>query len=387
MRRLAAALAACALCAPFPARASDPYEIHTILSMTGQAGFTGQGEALVLQALENRVNANGGVDGRPIKFIVHDDASNSQLDVQLATELLAKKVAIFLGPSLAAPCSAVAPLVKNGPVSFCLSNAVYPPPGSYMFSAQVTTLDHVATGIRYLRLSNRRRLAMIVTTDTSGQNGEQAIDSVLAKPENRALQLVDREHFNVTDLTVTAQLARIKAAHPDAIILWTTGTPAGTVLRGLSDAGMLDIPVLISPGNATHAQMEQYAQFLPKTLYFTLDAAMLPDRITDRATKAAIDDLRSALASVGAKVDLPVVGTWDSALIVLSALKKLGLNASAEQIRAYIANLKGFTASSGTYDFPAMPQRGLGESAAYLGVWDAAKGTWISVSKAGGAPL
>jgi branched-chain amino acid transport system substrate-binding protein len=54
---------------------------------------------------------------------------------------------------------------------------------------------------------------------------------------------------------------------PQAILSWTTGTPFGTLLRAINDAG-LDIPVSSSTGNMSFAQMEQYKSFLPKQLYF-----------------------------------------------------------------------------------------------------------------------
>ena len=388
LKRIATAvLAGLALLVPARIGAADPYEINVILPLTGGGGFLGKSESITFQAFENTINKNGGIEGRPIKFVIHDDTSSPQVAVQLTSALVSQKVPLILGASLAATCSAQEPITKSGPLTFCLSNAVVPPPRSFMYATAVTTADHVTAGLRYTRSRNLHRIAMIVSTDTSGQQGEHDIDAALATDENKSMSLVDREHFNGTDLTVAAQLARIKAAKPDLIVVWTTGVPAGTVLRGLADAGMLDVPVLISPGNATYAQMEQYAQFLPKQLYFTLPAAMLPERVTDRATRAAIQEMKNALDPLSGKVDITVSATWDSLLIATSALRTLGLNAGPEALRNYVANLKGFTGIAGRYDFPKIPQRGIGEDSEYVGRWDPAKGTWVSVSKAGGLPL
>ena len=62
-------------------------------------------------------------------------------------------------------------------------------------------------------------------------------------------------------------MARIKAAKPQAIISYNTGTPFGTVLRGLYDAGM-NLPVATSGGNANIRQVAEYARFLPSELDF-----------------------------------------------------------------------------------------------------------------------
>ena len=256
-----------------------------------------------------------------------------------------------------------------------------------MIAASVTTGNHVAAGIRFARLKGMRRVAAIVTTDTSGQNGEQAINDALALPENKGLTLADLEHFNPTDISVAAQIARMKAQKPDLIVIWTTGTPAGTALRGLQEAGLDKTPVLISPGNATFAQMAQYASFLPNELYFTLPAAMVQGDNSNPAVRAQIKTLRDAMAAAKGQVDITVTATWDAAQIALAAYKKLGLKATPEQLRAFVANLRDFDGCAGRYDFVKYPQRGIGEDSEYIGRWDSSKTNWVAVSKAGGVPL
>lgn len=383
----AIALTVCAFSGMQDARAADPIEINAVLSMTGTAAFIGKSDAVTLQAFQNSINQTGGIAGRPVKFTVSDDGSSPQVAVQLTNDLIAKKVTVIIGSSLAATCSAMMPLAKAGPVIMCLSNAIVTVPDSFTFAALVSTRDHLASGLRYARMKNLHRIALIVSNDTSGQNGERAIDDVLSDPANKTMTIVDREHFNLTDISVAAQVTRMKAAHPDVIVVWTTGTPAATVLRALSDAGMQETPVLISPGNATYVQMEQYAQFLPQQLLFTLPIAMVPDRVSDPAVRANIQDCLKALAPLSIRLDLPVSSAWDAALLVTSGMKKLGANASAEALRAYLANSTGISGTAGRYDFRTMPQRGIGEKSEYVARWDAAKGTWIGVSRAGGEPL
>lgn len=121
-RLLVAALLACVVGgAPTAGSAADPFEINVIVPLTGPGAFLGKNEAESLALVERNVNAAGGVRGRPIKFVVADDESNPQVAVQLTNRLLAKNVPIILGGTLLASCLAMAPLVKNGPVLYCLS--------------------------------------------------------------------------------------------------------------------------------------------------------------------------------------------------------------------------------------------------------------------------
>ena len=91
-------------------------------------------------------------------------------------------------------CGAMLPLVKNGPVDYCFSSAIYPPKGSFMFSGNVSTKDLLAVNLRYFRGRGWTKLALITTTDASGQDGDRGMDAALSAPENKGLTLVAHEH-------------------------------------------------------------------------------------------------------------------------------------------------------------------------------------------------
>ncbi len=75
------------------------------------------------------------------------------------------------------------------------------------------------------------------------------------------------------------------------------------------------------------------------------------------------------------------------AQIVISALRKLGPDANAEQIRNYIANLHGFVGVNGPYDFRAVPQRGIDVHNVYIVRWDPAGDRFAAASRGGGIPV
>lgn len=375
------ALAAC----PFRATAADPYEVNAIIPLTGGGTFIGVAERDALTALEASVNKSGGIAGRPLHFAIADDQSNPSLAVQLTNGLLAKKVPVIIGSSLTAMCNAQTPLITGGgPLMYCLSGGYHPGTNPYLYGGSVNSFDFIAGGLRYMRLKNWHRIAVVTSTDSSGQDGDHAVDTLIQLPENKSLTLVTREHFNNTDLSVAAQMEHIKAAKPDALLIWTTGTALGTVLRGDKDAGLDDLPAVVGSGNGTYAQMRQYASFVPKTLLLPGEAVLAADHVTDRATAAALRDMRTAMAPI--KPDLLHLTAWDPALIVVAALRKVGPNATAEQLRAFIASQTHFVGGAGPYNFAAVPQRGLDQNAVYMVRWDAPSDSFIGVSKPGGAP-
>ena len=368
--------------APLAGGAADPYEIDAIISLTGQLAFIGQSQQQALHVIEDQVNKTGGIRGRPLHIAISDDESNPQVGVQLANGAIAKGVHVVLGPSLTAVCSAVLPLMEHGPFDFCFSPGIHPTSG-FVFSGEVSTGDLVAAGIRYFRLKGWTRLAVIIATDASGQDVERGIRAALARPENSTVSVVAFEHFNPTDVSVGAQMARIKAANPQVLITWGTGTPEGTLLRGVSDAA-LNVPVFTSAANLTYAQMKTYTGFLPNQLLFPGFPFLAPESITNPAVKRAVAAFLGGFTSAGIKPDNGQAIGWDPTWIVVDALRKLGPDASADQIRDYIAKLRGWNGIIGTYDFPKTPQRGIDIDAVVIVRWDAAKGTWVGISKPGG---
>lgn len=380
------ALVALLACAgtPLAGGAADPYDVYVLLPLTGSVSFYAGSQQQVFRAIEAFVNRHGGIKGRPLHFVIQDDQSNPQVDVQLANEIFAKNVPVMLGPTNTAQCGAVAPLVKNGPVIWCFTPGYHPPAGSYVFTTGASTADLMAVIFRYLNERGLRRVATITSTDASGQDGDRAVDAALER--EKAVTLVDREHFTPTDVSVAAQLAKIKATAPQALLVWTTGTPFGTILRGVQQAG-LDVPVITTNGNLTRAQMTQYAGILPKELLFPGAAFLAPELFKDKAEREAIDTLYAGLRAQNAKPDWGHNNCWDPTLIVVNALRKYGPAATAQQIHDYIADLKGFDGINGPYDFEAEPQHGLGSDDVLIVRWDQAKGDWVAASNVGGALL
>ena len=71
-------------------------------------------------------------------------------------------------------------------------------------------------------------------------------------------------------------------------------------------------------------------------------------------------------------------------MIVVDALRHLGPDASADQVRSYILGLHGWTGVEGVYDFADREQRGVGENALFIATWDPANKSWIALSRPGG---
>jgi branched-chain amino acid transport system substrate-binding protein len=379
----------CALGATAAARAADPFTIDVVVPLTGGASFVGQGQRDVLEALAADVNGSGGIGGRDLRFAFHDDQTSAQIAVQLTRSALQRGPSVVMGSSLVGMCLAMAPLMQGKTVQYCLSPAIHPKPESFIFSASADSKDQIAAVMRYYRMKGWTRLAVLDTTDASGLDGDRAIDAVLAYPENKGvMKKVAQEHFNPTDISVAAQIERIKQAGAQAMIAWVTGSPAATVFRGMVQAGV-DIPVAPTSGNQTFSAMKQWKAFLPKqlilasALYPAHDGVLTLSPQMEQAQHRMYDQL----AKRHVRPDNQVATSWDAGLIIVAGLKKLGAQATGPTLQAYIEHLSGFAGVDGVYDFPKYPQRGLGPDSSTVTTYDAKTDSWKWLSKPGGAPL
>jgi len=358
------------------ATAASATDIDVILPLTGPGAFLGKAQQTALMRLEQAIK-DGAIKEAPVHFVFHDDQTVPQNGVQLLNEMKAKNPPVIIGSSLVAVCNAMAPIAKNGPVVYCLSPGIHPPTGGYVFSSGVNTKDLAASLIRYWRLKGITKLGLITSTDASGQDAERNIREIVALPENKDVKIVGDGRFNPGDVSVTAQIERIKESNPQALIAWSTGGPIATVFKGIAATG-LDIPVATTNGNMTYAQMDQYADFLPKELDIPTSSWMAgkPGSALDEAHKPfrklydAAHDLPDSAATLG----------WDPALIVVHLLTELGPNATAVQLHDKLEALKGYTGVNGTYDFTASPQRGLTEDSVIVSRWSKDARAWLPVS-------
>lgn len=365
--------------------AAEPIVLNVIVPLTGGESFLGKEEANALTVMEQMVNKQGGIKGTPIHFAIADDQSSPAVAVQLANGDIAKKAQVIFGSSSVAVCNALAPLMaKDGPVEYCFSPGIHPAAGTYVFSSGLSTGDLLLASMRYLKGRGWTKLAAITSTDATGQDADRVIAAAIKSVGG--VTIVDQEHFNPTDVSVSAQMAHVKASGAQALIAWSTGSPFGTLLRGALEAG-LDLPILTSSGNLTYPQMKAYAQFMPKDLYFPASPGFAPNQLPNGDLKKEVQAYQAAFKAAGINPDEGYALAWDPALMVVDALKKYGPSASAAQIKDYIDGLTNWTGIWGTHNFKTVPQRGVDVNSVILVRWDATKNTWVGASKPGGEPL
>ena len=102
--------------------AKEPIKIGAVLDITGPGSSLGVPERNTLKLVEEQVNAAGGINGRPLKFVILDNESDETKSVLALKKLLEEeKVAAVIGAAMSGTTLAMVdsaekfkiPLVSN----------------------------------------------------------------------------------------------------------------------------------------------------------------------------------------------------------------------------------------------------------------------------------
>lgn len=365
----------------------SPVVIHAILSETGQGGFLGSRQAKALQILAKQVNAAGGIDGHPVKMDILDNETSPSTAVSLATNLISQGVPFILNGSIGAVDKAVDALsTPKGPFIYDLSPVEAPPANSKIFSAGFSLPLEIQSDLTYFKDKGYTKIAALTSTDASGTTGFKVLQQELAKPEFSSIHLLTHQTFATSAVSVATQLSVIKAANPQALITWATGTPLGTILHGMASLGMTNLPTTADSGNGSFSEMKQYGSIVPKDLYIAIGSLTVPaDKLPSGPVQKQVAKFQSAVAAAGGTPGLGWGLAWDPASLLIGALQKLGVNANSDQILKYMENLHNVPGVVGMYNTTSSNHRGLTSSAVYLAYWNGTK--FVPATGPGGVPL
>jgi branched-chain amino acid transport system substrate-binding protein len=366
------------------------YHIHAILAVTGSVSFLGDDEKASLGALQKLVNSTGGIDGHPVSFDVSDNQSTASTSVSVASPLVSQVPVLIVGSATATDRPVDQLETSNGPVIYDLSPGDHPAVGGAVYSASNSTTNQTHAFVDFAKAKGWSHIAAITSTDSSGQDGWENIDKAV-QATGGAVTVTSHQTFDPTAVSVTTQLAQIKATNPQALFVWTTGTPLATVLKGMQQLGLTSIPVMTSNGNESYKEMQSIGNSLPAQLYFPSSQFRLSSSALTGQAKTLVEQFNSAMKAAGQPVpDEGDALAWDPALLIVSALRKLGVGATAQQIHQYISSQAGYVGIAGTYDFASKSQadnRGLTIQSVYITRWDSSKMDWVQASGPAGTSL
>jgi branched-chain amino acid transport system substrate-binding protein len=295
-----AALMAAAGIAVHPARAADPFLIGVISPLSGPVATVGVRQTAAIRWWAEDVNAKGGIKGRKVELAVCDDQGNPETAVTCARSHMQHGVALLLDTSVAGTIKAIIPLLANGPVMVVASPIINPDPASYVFQTSPLDLEITRGLLNYLQANHKDRLAMIASTDATGEVGVADAQAVFP-PAGVKLSL-SRIDLRANDASI--QLANVLKDNPPLLYSAYSGGGAATVVKSFTNLGFT-MPLVISNANLTDAFMALIKTDMPPRLLGLGLNSMVPEFVSDPGEKARIQYFKQSFeASRKESVDL-----------------------------------------------------------------------------------
>ncbi len=349
---------------PAVGSSEEPYKLGAIFSITGPGSSLGIPERDTALLLEADVNAKGGIKGpdgkvHPLKIVIYDDASDETKAVLAAKKLIDEdKVAAIVGTTLSGTSLAIVDTVQKAgvPTVSCAAAAkIVEPAAERRWVFKTAQSDHLIIGalVDYLKGKGFARVGWLNVDYAFGQLGAAEFD----KAAQRApLAIVANEKFGQKDVDMTAQLTRVKAANPQAVIIWSIPPSAAIAAKNYADLG-LKAPMFQSHGIGNKKFIELTGP-AANGVIFPAGKLLVAEQLPDG------DAQRSVLLSYAKEFEAKygprnTFGghAWDAIQVAVHAIERGGTDRA--KIRDAIEATRNFVGITGVFDFSASDHNGL----------------------------
>jgi branched-chain amino acid transport system substrate-binding protein len=360
-----AVLAVC--CAAAPSFAAEPIKIGAFFALSGPAANIGTPTKLVAQMAADKINKEGGINGRPIELIVGDTESDPAKAAVIAKKFIFNdKVAAIIGPTSTAEGMSVKKIVEEAGVPIFMTVGGDPVimggnfgAYTYVFKSPQRSSTAVQKLYGYLKAKGLTKVALLTASDSFGKDGLGWLEKLA--PEF-GISFAAKESFGPSDTDMTAQLTKIRSAAPQAIITWTIGPVGSIVAKNKAQLG-ITIPLfqchgLPDPKYVELAGKASEGDRMPATKLMV--AETLPSSDPQKKVIAEFIHLYRDVYKHDKEFPINTHSgyAWDAIVIVADGLKKAGTDPKA--LRAAIEQTKGYVGVSGVYTLTPEDHNGLG---------------------------
>jgi len=349
------------------AKDKEPIKIGAFFALSGPAAAIGTPTQLVAEMAVDKINKDGGINGRPLVLVMGDTESDPAKAASIAKKFIhSDKVVAIIGPTRTGTGMNVKKIVEEASMPTFMTVGGDPVImggkfGSfkYVFKSPQRSSTAVKRLFTYLKDNKINTIGLLYATDGFGKDGARWIEKLAPK---YGLNVVAKESFGPKDTDMTAQLTKIKNAKPQAIICWTIGPAGAIVSKNKAQLG-IKVPLfqchgLPDPKYIELAGKASEGDRMPAT------KLMVVEELSDKdPQKKVIQDFVKLYKEKGYDKKFPINThsgyAWDAIMIVADGLKKGGTD--PKKLRDAIEKTKGYVGVSGIYNITEEDHNGLAE--------------------------
>lgn len=324
---LAALLLPAAVAGQAQAQGQGPIKIGMQAGITGPAAADGNAAVAAVKIAVDRANAAGGIDGRPLELVVHDDQGKPDQAVPLANKMIGDdKVVAVISAGFSAPSRAAAPIFQKAKIPYVAAIAFAPEitkVGDYMF--RVTSVGEVQgrAGAMVVGKILGKKKAVVLTIKTDF--GKTLVAGFKEAAPKFGVEIVKEYEYGPGDRQFGPLIASIKADNPDVIYatgFYFTGGPLVSQIR----AAGLTVPIVGPESFSSQKFIEIAGQ--------AAEGTVITNVIDWGTTKTEVREFLTEFEKrTGGKAEAVAAQAYAAATVLIEAIKA-AKSSDPEKIRA-----------------------------------------------------
>ena len=343
---------------------------HADINVGVIVSLTGPGASLGIPA-DNTIKLwPTELGGQKVNLFVLNDATDPTTAAKNATKLITEdKVDVIVGPSLTPTSLAVIEVAARSGVpviSLAGGGAIVEPqdgPRRWAFKMAPTETISINAVLDHMAKNKASTVATIGITTAYGEGFLKAIER-LAPAKN--VKIVAVEKYAQADQSVTPQVLKLMAANPDAVYIFSAGTPGALPHVELVKRGYKGL-IYQTQGVANADFLRVGGKDLDGS-FMTVAPVLVPEQLTDANPVKAVgvDYVKRYEAKYGAgSRSLFGATAWDASLWLHAAIPvalKAGKTGTPEfrtALRDAIEGLKEFVGTQGVFNLSDKDHNGV----------------------------
>src|SRR5438876_4064176 len=330
----------------------DPGASDTEIKIGNTNPYSGPASAYgvigkTIAAYFNKVNAEGGVNGRKINFISYDDGYSPPKAVEQARKLVESDEVLLLFNPLGTPSNSAIQKYLNAkkvPQLFVATGATKwndPKDFPWTMGWQPSYQSEARIYAKYLMKEKpTARIAIFYQNDDFGKDYLKGLKDGLGA---KASMIIAEESYETSEPTIDSHIVKLKATGADVFISITTPKFAAQAIKKLAEIEWKPLHIVsnvaASVGSVIKPAGFENSQGILSAAYAKDGADSQWD--TDPGMKKFYAFLEKYFPE-GNKLDLSVVYGYGAAQTMAKVLEMCGDNLTRENVMKQAANLKDF---------------------------------------------
>jgi len=309
--------------------------------------------------LVEKINKNGGIDGRKLELIIKDSGGKPENTLSLAKQLIEEEnVLAIIGPSTSGETMAIKNLCQENKtilLSCAAAENIVNPIAGYVFKVPQSDSDAVRRIYQVMNAKGIKKIGVITSNDGYGVAGGKQLAKLAGE---YGITIAISETYDKQETDLTGILTKVKGQDVQAVVNWSIVPAQSLVAKNMKQIG-LNVPLFQSSGFGNIKYAQAGGEAANGTIFpcgRLLIAESLPD--TNPQKKVLMEYKKDYESRF--KEDASTFGghTYDALLVLVKAIEK-AKSADREKVRDAIENLNGVVGIAGVFNFSQKDHNGL----------------------------